>query len=246
MKIPARLVPLLLLPGSLACATRYVTPGGPVRLGGITQADVREAFATAPAAPFPATLALVRVQSPDYRSPSARSSSGARYSILTGRELEDDAHVKQIASLPELRGVTALSRLLLPERMESVGDLRASAARLRADLLLVYTVDTQFHSRTQSTPLTVLTLGAARTKDLLVSSTASAILVDVRSGFVYGAVEDTQRVRRQASAWTSHDAVEAARLATERAAFEALMNHFEPLWMGVVAEHKRAAALSSP
>ena len=75
----------------------------------------------------------------------------------------------------------------------------------------------------------------------MVSSTASAILMDVRTGFLYGALDSSEKVTTTASAWTTSDAVEASRKKTEKAAFEKMVGEFEPFWKKVVARYQTAA-----
>jgi len=236
-------VPLFALSimASLAGCSTYVTPGGPAKLETISNPDIREAFQAKPQANFPASIVLARVQSPGYRSYAAQGYGTGRYSVITMRDFEEDADYQHVQSLPNVSGAIVLNRLLLPERLEDDVSLRSAAAKLHADMLLIYTVDTEFRDRNKSTPLTAFTLGIAKTKDLLVSSTASAILVDVRTGFVYGALDSTEKATATASAWTTTDAVEASRKKTEKAAFEKLIGEFEPFWKNVVARYRVAS-----
>ena len=79
-------------------------------------------------------------------------------------------------------------------------------------------------------PLSVITLGLSPNQTAEVTTTASAILLDVRTGYVYGSCESTSRKNQLASAWTSGEAVDFMRLKTERQAFEELLGEFEALW----------------
>jgi hypothetical protein len=233
------IVSIVVLPLVISgCATKYVTPGGPARLDSIADPDIRKSFAATPEANFPASVVIVRLQSPNYQASNRAQQVPGKYSVITMRDFEEDSHFKRIESQPELADAIALNRLLLPDRLDDETALRAAAAKLHADMLLIYTMDTQFHARNRSKPLTTFSLGIVPTKDLLVSSTASAILVDVRTGFVYGALEGTQSATRNATVWTTTDAVEAARKATEKAAFEQMISEFEPFWKSVVARYR--------
>jgi hypothetical protein len=109
-------------------------------------------------------------------------------------------------------------------------------------MLLVYTFDTDFFVGDSLFPLTVVTLGLSPNKKVRVNTTASAILVDVRTGYVYGSCEVTARKEALASAWTTTDAVDRSRLKTERQAFEKLLAEFESLWEGVRKERKISVA----
>ena len=54
--------------------------------------------------------------------------------------------------------------------------------------------------------------------------TASAILVDVRTGFVYGALEASERRERLTNAWQNRDSADAARRDAEKVAFKKLVS----------------------
>ena len=95
-----------------------------------------------PAGQFPARIAVARVQAPGYRSRTNNSYGSGRYSVVTVRDIEDDSAFDTISNLPEVAGLAALNRLLISPNLNSIKDLRLSAARLKTDLLLSYTVDT--------------------------------------------------------------------------------------------------------
>lgn len=56
-------------------------------------------------------------------------------------------------------GVSPLNRLLLPQHLNSDRSLRQSAARLHADVLLVYTFDTDIYVGDGTSPTDFMTLG---------------------------------------------------------------------------------------
>ncbi len=60
-------------------------------------------------------------------------------------------------------------------------------------MLLVYTFDTQYKTDDYALPLKVVTLGLFPTDTVDVSTTVSAVLLDVRNGFVYGSVETSAK-----------------------------------------------------
>jgi hypothetical protein len=221
-----------------ACKTHYVTPGGPARLEAISHPKIADAFSAKPEANFPASIVLVRIQSPQYRSWGISGHSVGDFSVITLRDFENGSHFERIQSQPDIAGAITLNKLLLTDSQKGELALREAAAKLHADMLLIYTMDTQFFDRNKSTPLTVFTLGATPTKDLLISSVASALIVDVRTGFVYGALEGADKATRSASVWTTRDAVEATRKETEAAAFNQLIDEFAPFWKTVVVRYK--------
>ena len=74
------------------------------------------------------------------------------------------------------------------------------------------------------------TLGLAPNKRYKINATASAILMDTKTGYIYGAIEETENRSGLTIAWGSSNAIEASRKAAERAAFEKLLASFEPFW----------------
>ena len=225
------------------CATRYVTPGAPANLEEINDYSIQERFKTKPAASFPARIAVARVQAPDYEFSSSRGHGSGRFSVVTTRDIEQDEHFEKLASLPQVAGLATVNRLLLPERLESVKDIRLACASLHADMLLLYTLDTGFNIKGQDLgPLTVVTLGYLPNKKAHVTTTASAVLYDVRTGHVYGLAEASHTAAHLASTWSKEQVIDNARLETEKEAFSKLMDEFVQTWDGVLKEYAGKAA----
>ena len=209
------------------------------RLG--TDAAISDAMAKKPLASFPAAVAIVRVQSPGYRSYTCSSWGVGRYSIVTTRDVEAEADVARLSSLPMLRGLAPLNRLVLDEQLQSDEELRRGAARLHADMLLIYTLDTTFADVDRSTPLSVITLGIGPTKRMRVICTASAALLDVRTGYVYGLTEARKEHEELQNAWKTADEVDVTRREVESKAFAALVGELQNTWAGVVKEYATSA-----
>jgi hypothetical protein len=234
------------------CAS-YVTPGRGAKMEAFgvrkddqTDGAVVQSLGKRPLASFPAGVAVARVQAPGYRSETADSWGRGRYSIVTTRDVEGDATSERLAKLPLVAGVVPISRLLLPEQLNSDLELRQAAAQLHADVLLVYTLDTTFRVEDSLAPLTVVTLGLSPNQHARVVCTASAVLMDTRNGFVYGAAEATQQGSQLASAWTSAAAVDDARRRTETQAFDKLVGEVEKTWVGVIRTYAAPAAPVGP
>jgi hypothetical protein len=228
--LPACLVAFAVLGG---CAQSYVVPGAKADLQAFAPVSVQEGFAAKPVATFPAAIALVRVQGPTYSNfhlGPTPAQAGSRYSVVTTREVEDDAQFDRLGKLPQVGGVTGLNRMLLPEHPDSEKDLREAAARLHADLMLIYTFDTAFFNVDEARPLTAISLGFLPTRKIAVSTTASALLVDTRTGYVYSTYEATRRSDTRASVWASEDAADTARRDNERAAFAELVESMAGSW----------------
>lgn len=234
---------LVLLMGLIAlsgCAT-YTTPGGPVNLTGINSPEIHDLMARDPAAEFPARIAFARVQSANYRSRTAFLYGYGEYSVVTNREFMSDEYVQRMSAMPGVHSVAPVTRLLIPEHLRSIDDLRTAGARLKSDMLVIFTLDTSFRVDGEMVgPLTVLSLGLLRDRETRVDTTASAVFIDVRTGFVYGVAEASASDSRSTNVWNSSAAVDQSRLKTERDAFEGLVEQLELAWQGIVAEHERA------
>ena len=225
------------------CKTSYVTPGGRADLTGITSFNMRESFEAKPAASFPAGIAAVRVQTPGYRNYHTEREGGVygsgRYSVVLVREVEDDADLERLGKLPEVRGFIGLNRLLLPTELRSDKELREAAARLKADMLLLYTFDTSFHDNDQSVALNLVTLGLSPTRKVFVRVAATALLIDTRTGFVYAAIESNEKRDLRTNVWESNQTADRARRDAEQAAFKKLVGEFEKAWPKVVEQGKK-------
>ncbi len=234
----------LLLP---ACA-HYTVPGGAANLRraiGIERADanapaveydIAKQLDKRPSANFPATLALLRIQEPGYRSHTARSVNRGNYAIVTVRDIEKDEDLARLHRMPGVGAVVPLNKMVVGD-LRSERDLREAAARVQADALVLYTFDTQFTVETTIPALGVLTLGLFPNDEARVTSTASAAIIDTRTGFVYALAESTHDTTQLANAWTNKDAVDQSRRRAERKAFEGLITEIERAWTGAVRAH---------
>jgi hypothetical protein len=231
----------------LACAgcATYTAPGRGADLasmrdapaGQLVDAAVVPRWRAEPAASFPVTLAVARIQAPGYRSRTTRSVGDGAFSVVTVRDVETDDDIRRIGALSSVDGVVTMSRLLVPSDLRSDADLRVAAADLHADMLLLYTFDTVFNVADKLSPLSTVTLGLFPTKAAHVTSTASAIIVDSRTGYVYASAESTAHEDQAANAWTSGNAVDESRRRAERRALDGLVERIEATWPGVVARH---------
>ncbi len=224
----------------VACAGTYVTPGAPVNLGTLarTDGDIATALQREPTASFPAHLAVARVQSAGYAVRGNQCLGQGDYCLVAARDVETDADLARISALPAVAAVAPLNILVLPSRMTSVRDLRLGAATLKCDILLVYTFNTRFNiDSVDIGPLALISLGFLPNQKARVTTTASAALFDVRTGFVYGLAESTSTEEQRASVWSSNSAIDSARASTEAAAFHGMVAQIEKTWGGIVAEH---------
>lgn len=228
------------------CGSTYTTPGAGVSLGAISEGDkdISAAFQREAAVTFPARMAVVRVASAGYRSYSNDSAYGSgAFAIVTTRDIETDESLERLARMPQVAAVAPVSRLLVPVQLNNTRDLRTAAAQLKADVMLVYTIDTRF--RTDSTslgPLQTIALGFLPTEKAVVTATCAFMIVDVRTGFIYGTGETTATEDQRSDFWGSQEAIEQARLKAERKAFEDGLGEVGKLWGSILAEHAARAA----
>ncbi len=237
---PARILLLsALLLAAAGCAT-YTTPGAGVALPNLAKADVSiaDVLKVEPAAPFPARLAVARVQASGYYSRTNTCYGYGKFCVVTTRDVEPESTYERFARLPRVAGLALMNRMLLPAQFTSLTDLRESAAMLKADLLLVYTLDTGFRiENTDIGPLALVSLGFLPNKKASVTATASAALFDVRTGFVYGVAESTALEEQRGTFWSSSEAVDNARTKAEAEAFRKLAGEIEKLWGQVLQMH---------
>jgi hypothetical protein len=192
-----------------------------------------------PTANFPASIVVVRVQEPGYKSQTADSFGGGNFSVVTVRDIEKEEDFARLEKLGGLTQISPMSRLLLPSHFQSDRELRTVAARLQADMVLIYTIDTTFLNTDTSTPLGIISLGFGPTIRLRVITTVSAILMDTQTGFIYATAEETAREETTTSAISNKNACDEIRLRTERKAFEQFLNRFGTLWTNIVVQYKK-------
>ena len=191
-----------------------------------------------PAASFPANISVARIQAPGYQSYKVSSFGTGRYSVVTTREVETEEDFERLSKLPEVAGIAPLNRILLPSNLDSVKSLREASARLKADILLIYTFDTSFHAGEQKfAPLNVITLGFLKNKEVTVTTTVSAAFFDVRTEYLFGLSEATSKESKNSSVWSTSDVVDDMRVTTEKAAYQKLLPEIEKTWLRITSQY---------
>ena len=231
------------------CAS-YATPGRgadlraigvtPDMVAGGTDAGIAKQLTKRPLAALPTGLAVARLQASGYHSATAEGYGQGRFSVVTTRDVEPESAAARLAKMPMVQGVAPINRLLLPEHLESDVEIRNAAAQLHADMVLVYTLDTTFQKNDLAEPLTLITLGISPNQKATIVTTASAVIMDTRNGYIYGVCEATTRASKMIGAWGSGDAIDETRRKTEAAAFEKLIGEIEKTWGGVLKQFDTA------
>ncbi len=226
---------------SAAGCAQYATPGRGAEFASFgasrdaqTDGSISNNLSRRPLASLPAGIAVVRVQAPGYSSKTAVGWGTGNYCIVTTRDVEKPEQIERLAKMPMVSGVAPISRLLLSGSLNSDMELRQAAASLHADFLLIYTFDTTFTVDDKASPLTVFTLGLSPNQQARVLTTASAVVMDTRNGYIYGVAEASESKNQLASAWTSENAVDETRRLAESDAFDKLVSEIQGTWSGVV------------
>jgi hypothetical protein len=232
------------------CA-EYVTPGPGANLERVgltksvrdasTDGVIQKSFDKKPLASFPASIAVVRVQAPNYSSSTAQSYGNGAFSVVTTRDIEAPDALDRLKKLPMISGIAPIGRLLLPPNFDSDQQLREAAAKLQADILIIYTLDTTFTTEDKAAPLSVISLRLSPNQQVRVNCTASAVLMDTRDGYIYGLAEASDQKNQMTNAWQNDVAADETRRATESAAFDKLVGDLETTWKGVVTRYAPAA-----
>lgn len=182
------------------------------------------AFNAQPAIRFPATIAV------------ATQDTGTREHL---RALSARGKFDAVKSLPGMANVIPLSSLLYNTATKPDLAMREAAARIHADAVLIVATETHATDGRIFAPLTELSLGLFPNKRYELIATALAALVDTRTGYVYGALEQSRARSGLTMAWGSDGVMERARSAAERDAIEKLLAEFPAFWRGVVQHHQR-------
>jgi hypothetical protein len=222
------------------CAT-YIPPGAKADLQTFAPPDIQAGFAAKPTNPFPAAIAVVRVQAPTYTNYYLQQHGGSygsgRYSVILAKQAGEDSELERIGKLQKVAGLVTINRMLLPERLEGDKEIRGAASRLQADLVFLYTFDTSFFDTDIAKPLSVITLGLSPTRKISAVTTCSALLIDTRTGYIYSAYEVTERAETFSTSWGSRDTADEARRNNEREAFKKLVDEFTTSWPRVLQRH---------
>lgn len=226
---------LLLL---VACSANYTTPASGVNLVGINDSQIAELMAREPFAQFPARIAIIRLQANNYSTLSNTSYGHGNYIVVTSKDIEPEDSIERISQWEAVTSIAPIGRLLLSDELQNMQQIRQAAAHLKADLVFAYTIDTDFHVANEPiSAMGVISLGYLQKNKAFITSTVSGMIVDVRSGYVYGVSEGTAKMDRRSSIWNTESTIDNARLKTERQSFETFVTESEKLWQNIVNQY---------
>ena len=137
----------------VSCKT-YVTPGSSVNISQLADQDIKEILTNEGAAEFPVNIAIARIQAPGYTNYRQQfrgyGNTGTVFSMILTRDVEEDEAFERLSSMDGIEAASPFNRLLLPYEYNSIKDLRLAAAKMKAEVLLVYTFDTDFVIETKN------------------------------------------------------------------------------------------------
>lgn len=221
------------------CASSYVTPGGNVNLRNVKDIDIKQIYELKPTAKFPAHIAFIRIQQSGYRSHSDQGYGSGSFSIITNKLVESEKDIERIKQLNGVAGIAPLSKIVIPKNITGLRDLRLAAAKLHADILLVYTFDTTFKVGPRKfEAMDIISLGFLENKEVKVTTTASAAFYDAKTGYLYGLTEVTESKSQMSDLWNSSSIVDKLRKETESTAFTSLIPEIENTWYAIINQYK--------
>ena len=91
----------------------------------------------------------------------------------------------------------------------------------------------------QTSLVTVISLGFGPTINTRVITSVSALIMDAKTGYIYGTIEETAKEQRTTAALTSKNDCDKLRLKTERDAFEMFLDEFETTWKQIVRRYRK-------
>lgn len=215
----------------LASCASYTTPGGSANISALATPDVATLLAVKPVATAPARVAVAQLQQAGYRNYQQQGYGQGAFSLVMERDAAADKALQKLARLDGVAAVAPINRLLLPTQLDSIAALRQAAARVQANLLLVYTFDTRFQTGQQQLPLlNTILLGTLNNQPLTVKSNVSAVLFDVQTEYVYGVTEANVQTHGRSSIWQTDSEVDTLRQQAEQQALANLMEQFQQQW----------------
>lgn len=183
--------------------------------------EIAVAGARRPAANLPATLAAFHVQA----------------YVANDRALEYPDDVNHLASMRGIGSVVPLSGVVPRGQDFGLDCLRSAGARVHADLVLVYTFETDTTPDTTIPLLGTFTLGIFPNEITRATSTGSAALIDARTGYLYGLTQATSKQYRITNAWNVRAVREKSADDARNRACKDLVAQVEELWEGVLARY---------
>lgn len=193
-----------------------------------------------PKAKFPPVIAI----SPMPGAPARNNNRYADNADSNVRAEESRARLDSLEKLPGVERIVVLNSLTLnPSSQSSVYD---AAGAVNADMIVLYRVGSGTVREDTTIPgLGVLTLGLFPNETRKCYATASAIVLDARTGYLYGALEASSSAWRLANGWTNHREDETVAFEARSKALTELVKRFPPLWEHIKVQYGPGAMHTS-
>lgn len=211
-----------------------------------TESDIASEFTKKPAAQFPAYIAVARLAGDEVRNAHRYYYRHDNYGSEAVDLSDSPKHamiVETIGKQPDVGGATAINSLLLPKgESNAMKAIRKAAAKIHADMVLVYVVNSGLVDDDYAPFLTFITLGLAPTQDISAKATISGALIDVRTGYVYGVVNANAEDKTWSIGWTSRGIAKDLRLSVEEAVFKKFAETIPTNWKSVSTRYSGGKA----
>ncbi|MCW1883753.1 hypothetical protein OKA04_03370 [Luteolibacter flavescens] len=216
----------LIVSAFLNGACQYDTPASyslPVTPG---SSGATESVSNArPTVRFPARVAVARIES---------SYSGFR--MIPETDVEQSDHAAAASALPGVAGLVSLNRVALLSEVKSYRDLDIEARKVGADLVAIYRFETSESSSDAFLPLSIATLGLAPTNGYTVNATATLMVRDARTGYLYGVMEESATNKGLTAGMDLHNAKERSKRNAKKKALDKLTEKLPGFWNGVLVK----------
>lgn len=185
----------------------------------------------APSLRFPAVIAVAEVTGGyEYGHSGEARQPAAAFQVVTHDTFAKEKHLDALRRLPEVLAVRPLDHRIYGARALTASELRQAAHAQRADLLLLYTFDGVSQAETHLGGVALVTLGLLPTSTADAEATCHALLIDTRTGYLYGMAAARDDATQLANVWTEHEAADDTLRRAQRRAFEKLVDAFPRAW----------------
>lgn len=207
-------------------------PRTPYEVTGLPPADdavISPGIVRRPAAHFPAVIAIARLG-----AVKDRWGNSGEMGVLPAGDFLTAAQGEEISKWPLVKATFPLGVLGTGTQAKSVDDLRVPAMELNADLLLVYTISSEIRTGGAVPLVGLVSLGHLPDRGNDAVATASAVLIDVRTGYRYAIAEAKGTGSCAGGVHSNYSAARRAVDDAERQAFDTLFEQFRPAWRDMV------------
>ena len=128
--------------------------------------------------------------------------------------------------------------MALVREVKSYREIDAEARKVGADMVAIYRFEASDRSNDAFLPLSVATLGLAPTNSYTVTATATLMMRDARTGYLYGVMEESATNKGLTAGMDLHNAQERSKRNAKKKALDQLTAKLPVFWNGVLAKEK--------